>query len=144
MRAEFLPPVRLSVRPIGGQGQPYGDDVVALARELSERTTLTRREIAARVGVSHMTITRWARSGHWHPLGWLPRGRKPGRSWAATERDALRVDPWGDLYEAERLLGSLEQQATANLDEIERALHLVLTARAASRRPVARPKRQRD
>lgn len=57
--------VRLSLRPPGGQGEPYADDVAAHARELVEGTILGQKEIAATVGVSHMTIGHWARSGNW-------------------------------------------------------------------------------
>ena len=58
-------PIRLSIRPRGGQGEPYGDDVVAVVRRLVEETRLSHKEIGARTGVSHMT-RRWLRpSGAW-------------------------------------------------------------------------------
>ena len=120
-----LPPVRLSLRPPGGQGQPYGDDVVELARELVETTTLTNSAIADRVGVSHMTIARWARSGNWRQ----PYGRRNTRR------------PWRLLEEAENRLGELERAGTAELRALAEMLVLLLAARhlgralAGSRRP---------
>ena len=113
------------------------DDVVAQARALVEGTLLTRREIAARVGVSHMTITRWARSGGWRTLGWHPRGRRdPDRSWTAP---AITPDPWTRLNKAEDLLDALEAQQRVALEDIESALTMLLLAR----RDHARPQRKR-
>jgi hypothetical protein len=45
-------PIRLSIRPRGGQGEPYGDDVVAVVRRLVEETRLSHKEIGARAGAS--------------------------------------------------------------------------------------------
>jgi transposase len=115
---------------------------VKVARELAETTLLTRREIAARVGVSHMTITRWARSGGWIPLGWRRGGGFPARSWDAIERASLHSDPWARLNEAERLLDALERQDRASLDDLERALTLLLLARREHAQP-QRPGRNR-
>jgi hypothetical protein len=125
--------------PVGGQGQPYDDDVVETARSLVLTTDLTFKEIAARVGVSHMTIGRWARAGRWRPFGPPRRGRTPRRNWAELERALLRPDPWGRLAEAERLLAVLERGDRAGLAEIERAFDLLL----AARRDHARPQRRR-
>jgi hypothetical protein len=135
-----------SWHPVGGQGQPYDDDVVEIARSLVLTTDLTFKEIAARVGVSHMTIGRWARAGRWRPFGPPRRARNPRRNWAAMERallrpDAFRPDPWGRLVEAERLLALLERGDRAGLSEIERALTLLLAARQDHARPQRRRRR---
>jgi transposase len=130
-------------RPVGGQGQPYDDDVVAIARSLVLTTELTFKEIAARVGVSHMTIGRWARAGRWRPFGRPRRAGRPVRNWAELERAHLRPDPWGRLVEAERLLAVLERGSRTGLDEIERALDLLLEARRDHARPQRRRRGQR-
>lgn len=123
-------PVRLSLRPLGGQGQPYDDDVVALARELVEGTTLTQKEIAARIGVSQMSICRWARAGRWRrPFGAARPVDERGSSWSALERYEARTAPWRRLDEAERLLDALEREGGGGLDGVERALELLLEAR---------------
>ena len=79
--------VRLTLRPPGGQGEPYGDDVVALVRGLVETTTLTHKEIGERVGISHMTVCRWRKAGRWRrPPG---AARAPGelsRRWPIVVR----------------------------------------------------------
>ena len=133
--------VRLSaaLRASGGQGQPYGDDVVAQARALVERTILTQKEIGARIGVSHMTICRWARSGGWRrPLAAARPLDELGSASAATERFVIRTEPWRRLRTAEAILDVLESQPTADLADIERALDLLLAARKAAAVPVPR------
>jgi hypothetical protein len=132
-----------SWRPVGGQGQPYDDDVVEIARSLVLTTDLTFKEIAARVGVTSMTVGRWAKSGRWRPIGRLRRAGKPVRNWAELEGallrpDAFRPDPWGRLVEAERLLALLERGSRTGLDEIARALDLLLEARRDNARPPRR------
>jgi transcriptional regulator with XRE-family HTH domain len=133
----------LSWHPVGGQGQPYDDDVVEIARSLMLTTDLTQREIAARVGVSHMTIGRWARAGRWRPFGPARRARKPRRNWVELERELLRPDPWGRLVEAERLLTVLERSDRPALGEIERALTLLLAARQDYARPRSARRKRR-
>jgi transposase len=129
VRTDVLLPVRLSLRPVGGQGQPYGDDVVALARELVEDTVLTQKEIGARIGVSHMTISRWARAGKWRrPYGAARPFDETGWSLAAMQRFSIRTKPWRLLEEAEALLAKLAGQGRADLADIERALELLLAA----------------
>lgn len=124
-------PVRLSLRPLGGQGQPYDDDVVALARELVEGTTLTQKEIAARIGVSQMSVGRWARAGRWRrPFGAARPVDERGSSWSALERYEARTAPWRRLDEAERLLDALEREGGGGLEGVERAFASILEARA--------------
>ncbi|TDR94676.1 helix-turn-helix domain-containing protein [Enterovirga rhinocerotis] len=131
--------VRLTVGPLGGQGQPYGDDVVAQVRELVEETRLGQKEIAAIVGVSHMTVSRWARSGGWR--------RPPGSARPLDElsdtpraiiRQGARTLPWRLLVKAETLLAS----DAADLAAMEQALALVLEARDAHAAGIG-PKRRR-
>jgi hypothetical protein len=129
--------IRLSTRPRGGQGQPYDDDVVAIARDLVQRTDLTYKAIAAKVGVTAMTIGRWSRAGFWrYPR--RPRVDGSERSWAARDRALLRADPWHHLRAAERLLDSLERGDRTDLDTLARALDLLLTARRDAAQPRAK------
>lgn len=111
-----LLPVRLSLLPLGGQGQPYDDGVVALARDLVRTTTLSNKEIAARVGVSHMTIGRWARSGNW----------------CRPHQRARTARPWRLLHEAEWSLGDMERVGRADLPKLGEVLGLLLEARASN------------
>ena len=144
VRTDFLSPVRISVRPVGGQGQPYGDDVVELARELVEETALTQKQIGARVGVSHMTVCRWARAGKWQrPFEAARPLDETGWSLPAMQRFTIRTKPWRLLEKAEALLARLEGQDRADPGEIQRALDLLLAARTASRVPVPRTRRKR-
>ena len=122
---------RLSIRPPGGQGRPYGDDVVALARRPVETTTLTQKEIGARIGVSHMSVGRWAKAGKWRrPPG---AARAPGelsQGWSMKVRFSQRVAPWERLAEAEALIEALECRERAGLDGLEQALLLLGHARS--------------
>ena len=123
--------VRLTLRALGGRGDPYGDDVVARARELVERTHLTQREIAVRVGVSQITVSRWSRSGNWRrPPGAAKPVDETGASLRAMSRYNARTRPWRLLAEAETLLDSAARDG-AELDGLERALRLLVEARAA-------------
>lgn len=47
------------------RGRPYAPETVAAARELYQASGFSTRLIAARVGVSTVTITRWARKEGW-------------------------------------------------------------------------------
>lgn len=99
--------VRFSLRPLGGQGRPYGEDVVAQARELVEGTWLTQNEIGARIGVTHMTVCRWARAGGRRamparstrraraspPCGATPPARDPGACWRRRRRWSQPLRP---------------------------------------------------
>lgn len=122
--------VRLSLRPRGGQGHPYGDDVVALVRSLVEATTLSHAQIGERVGVSHMTVCRWRKAGKWRrPAG---AGRAPGqlsRRWSTTVRFDQRAAPWERLAEAEDLLDTLEREEGLKLARLEEVLTLLSQAR---------------
>ena len=125
----------------GGQGQPYGDDVVAQVRAMVEGTLLTQKQIAARVGVSQMSVSRWARAGGWRrPVGTSKPFDETGSSLRAMERYNARTKPWRRLEEAEALLARAEGGA---LDTAERALALLLEARALQAEGVG-PRRSRQ
>lgn len=115
--------VRFSTRPLGGQGQPYGDDVVAQARELVETTWLTQKQIGARIGVSHMTVCRWARAGGWmRPRGIGQPPDERSDSIRAMQRFETRTRPWRLLRRAEVLLATLPARDGRDLDRLEQAL----------------------
>ena len=93
-----------------------------------EGTLLTQREIAAQVGVSQMTVSRWARAGGWRrPRGAAKPFDETGSSLRAMQRYNARTKPWRRLEEAEALLAGAEHGA---LDRAERALALLQEARA--------------
>lgn len=116
--------VRLSLRPAGGTGEPYGDDTVAVARELVEGTCLSQRAIAARIGISQAALGVWIRSGGWHrPPGSIRPFHQRRETNDPTHRKA-RSRAWRLLGEAEALF-----EAEPGLDGLERALAKLLEAR---------------
>jgi predicted transcriptional regulator len=125
-------PVRLSLRPRGGKGEPYADDVVAQVRELVEETRLSQKEIGAIVGVSHTCVSNWTRSGGWkRPPGTArPLAEQSDRLKAMKRRDA-RTRAWQLLKEAEALVGAIEAGGKG-LARLEHAMSLVRQAAAAS------------
>ena len=132
--------VRLSTHPIGGQGQPYGDEVVAQARELVETTWLSHKEIGARVGVSHMTICRWKRAGRWRlPPGAARSPDERGESLQAMQTYNRRTKPWRLLEEAEAILA-----AGPTPDRMLEALAWLLAAQALYRLGTGRVRRRSD
>ena len=116
--------VRLGLRPPGGQGEPYGDDVVARTREMVETTRLTQKEIGDAIGVSHMTVGRWARSGNWRRPPGCVRPFHERRDRPELEPRMARGRAWKMLSETEALLG-----ANPGLDELEGAIAKLLEAR---------------
>lgn len=121
--------IRLSLRHPGGQGEPYGDDVVAQARKLVEETRLTQKEIGVRLGISHMTVSRWARSGGWRRPSGTARSFDENRaSLRAMQRHAVRTRPQRFLEEAEGLLDALAREGP-DLGRMETALGFLLEAR---------------
>lgn len=133
-------PVRLSIRPPGPRlGRTRGDDEVALARELVERTTLTRTAIARRLGVSPLTLTHWMQAGGWMrpldapgPFG----GLRLSPRW--KERMKARTEAQRRLEEAEALLDALEREDEAGLDRIAAAFGLIEGARSGLRKSAGR------
>lgn len=124
-------PVRLSLRPRGGKGEPYADDVVAQVRELVEETRLGQKEIGAIVGVSHMSVSRWMRSGGWQrPPGTARPLDEQSDSLKAMKRRHARTRAWRLLKEAEVLIEELEEQ-DADLDRLEAALNVAALASEA-------------
>ncbi|MEX1083783.1 MAG: hypothetical protein WEC82_05640, partial [Xanthobacteraceae bacterium] len=86
MRPPFYTSIaRLGVRPddddpaavVGprraGRGRPHTDATVAAVRRLIEQTALTNRQIAARTGVSHVTVCKWMHAGGWKRPPFAPR-----------------------------------------------------------------------
>jgi hypothetical protein len=153
MRPPFPDPiVRLAVRPDPGdpagvpvlrrrpgRGNPHTDATVAAVRRLVEQSTLTYREIAARTGVSHPCIVRWARDAGWKRPPFAPRASDlmpTARASAALRRRTLaqRLDAL-----AQRHIRELEESACVDPDKLGEALELLKMARLAARR---RPKRR--
>jgi hypothetical protein len=146
------PIVRLSVRPDpeepggvavlrrSGRGRPHTDATFAAVRRLIEQSTLSFEQIKARTGVSHASISRWARDGGWQRPPYAPRATdtiptprasaKLRRRMLAQRLDAL----------AERHVRELEESGCVDPDKLGEALELLKMARlAASRRPRRRP-----
>jgi hypothetical protein len=146
------PVVRLSVRPdhdepaaiVGprraGRGRPHTDATVAAVRGLIEQTVLTNRQIAARTGVSHVSVCRWMRAGGWQRPPFAPRASDTvptARASAQLRRRTLaqRLDAL-----AERHIRELEESACVDPVKLGEALELLKMARLAARRhPRRRP-----
>ena len=135
-------PIRLSLRPRGGhQGEPYGDDVVAVVRRLVEETRLSHKEIGARAGVSHMTVCRWTRSGNWRrPPGTTRRIPEMPAGPGDNDKRIPGAKAWRLMREAEALLDEPAAES-AHLDRLERALELVREVREIHTQ-MAAPKRR--
>jgi hypothetical protein len=153
MRPPFHPPiVRLGVRPDhddpaaivgprrGGRGRPHTDATVAAVRRLIEQTVLTHRQIAARTGVSHVTVCKWKRAGGWKRPPFAPRASDTvptPRASAQLRRRTLaaRLDAL-----AERHIRELEESACIDPEKLGEALELLKMAKLAARhRPKRRP-----
>jgi hypothetical protein len=146
------PIVRLSVRPDhqdaaaivgprrGGRGRPHSDATVAAVRRLIEQTVLTNRQIAARTGVSHVSVCRWMRAGGWQRPPFAPRASDTvptARASAQLRRRTLaaRLDAL-----AQRHIRELEESACVDPEKLGEALELLKMARLAARR---HPRRRR-
>jgi hypothetical protein len=153
MRPPFHPPiVRLGVRPDhddpnaivgprrGGRGRPHSDATVAAVRRLIEQTELTHRQIAARTGVSHVSVCKWRRAGGWKRPPFAPRACDTvptARASAQLRRRSLaaRLDAL-----AERHIRELEESACVDPVKLGEALELLKMAKLAARhRPRRRP-----
>jgi hypothetical protein len=139
-RPDAAEPAGVPVLRRPGRGRPHSDATYAAARRLVEQSTFTYREIAARTGVSHSCIIRWARDSGWQRPPFAPRAcdRMPtARASAALRRRTLaqRLDAL-----AQRHIRELEKSACVDPDKLAEALELVKMARLAARpHPRRRP-----
>lgn len=134
--------VRLSTGPSNarrGRARPAGD--VRTARGLIEGTTLSQVEIARRIGVSRVTLSRWVGDGGWirpigapSPLGRGQRRTRRGRARAEAHREATRR-----LEAAVATLAELEAADTAGTDRIAAAFAALDGVREALRVKLAPP-----
>ncbi|MPZ56067.1 MAG: hypothetical protein GEU91_06110 [Rhizobiales bacterium] len=153
MRPPFHAPIaRLGVRPDHddpagavaprrrGSRRPHTDAAFAAVRRLIEQSTLSYAEIRARTGVSHASISRWARDGGWRRPPFAPRATDTiptARASAKLKRRTLaqRLDAL-----AERHIRELEESACVDPIKLGEALELLKMAKlAARRRPRRRP-----
>lgn len=128
--------VRLSARAVRPFGRRADDSMVALARDLVERTATPQAEIARHIGVDKGTLSRWRGEGGWvrpadapHPAGPRVRGRA-----RRNERTEARRQAQERMAEAERALDRLEQGERADLAGIGAALRALGGVRTALRR----------
>jgi hypothetical protein len=124
----------------GGRGRPHSDATVAAVRRLIEQTVLTNRQIAARTGVSHVTVCKWKHAGDWKRPPFAPRASDTiptPRASAQLRRRTLarRLDAL-----AERHIRELEESACVDPEKLGEALELLKMAKLAARH---RPKRRR-
>jgi len=124
----------------GGRGRPHSDATVAAVRRLIEQTVLTHRQIAARTGVSHVTVCKWKHAGGWKRPPFAPRASDTvptARASAQLRRRTLaaRLDAL-----AERHIRELEESACVDPEKLGEALELLKMAKLAARhRPRRRP-----
>lgn len=141
-----LAPVRRAQGPAGRPGFPHSEAVAAEARHLWETTCLASAAIAAAIGVSGSTVTRWARAAGWT--------RPPGAPCASDLRPTARAQAWRRHREAagrvlamaETEIAALEAAPRVDLAALDEALGLLRLARETRRRGVkdGRSKRPRD
>jgi hypothetical protein len=99
------PPLRL--------GRLVSDVVLAKVRHLYEHTDLTHRQIAARTGVHHVSVSRWGRHFGWQRPPHAPRASEMVPDWRAGPQLKLR-----------KLAVRLHALAERNVRELEEAPHI--------------------
>jgi hypothetical protein len=129
--------------PVPG-GRPKGSKrlhtnaTVATVRRLIEETTLTYKQIAAKTGVSHGTVGRWAREGGWHRHPFAPRASDTVPTARAGRRLRLRMLGTKLHLLAERCVDELWQNPSVDLDRLIEAMQVLKMARLeymGNRRP---------
>ena len=152
MRPPHIPPsiTRLSGRPRlpsanapeaqwpHVKGRPYPEATVEAVRRLFEDTTLTYPQMAARMGVSPASISRWSQIGGWTRPLFAPRSMLTVPTPRATAYNKHRFLSRRLLALAERYVGELENASTIDLDRLAEALELAKMAKLATLRRTPR------
>jgi hypothetical protein len=120
------------------RGRQHPDGTVEAVRRLIEETTLTYHEIAARIGASPASISRWMQAGAWKRPLFAPRSMTTvptPRASACLKRRMLatRLAALADRYVRE-----LEETPGVDLDKLGQALELTKMARLAAMRRTPR------
>jgi ribosomal protein L19E len=120
--------------PVPG-GRPKGSKrlhtnaTVATVRRLIEQTTLTYQQIAAKTGVRHGTVGRWARDGGWQRHPFAPRACDTVPTARAGRRLKLRMLGTKLHLLAERCVEELWQNPSVDLDRLIEAMQVLKMAR---------------
>jgi len=112
---------------------------MAAVRRLVEQTALTCREIEAKTGVDHTTISRWTRECQWQRHPFAPRSTDTAPSARAGARLRARTLAARLAALAERYVRELEETPGVDLDKLGEALELMKMAKVA-----ARPRRRKS
>ncbi|KZD21866.1 hypothetical protein [Tardiphaga robiniae] len=135
------PPPVAGGRPKGSK-RPHTNATVAGVRRLIEETTLTHREIAARMGVANGTVAKWTRDFGWqrHPFAPAANDKMP----TARAGRRLKLRMLGNKLHllAERCAAELWSSPSVDLDRLIQAMQVLKMARLeymGNRRPRRRP-----
>src|SRR5436305_14006852 len=94
-------------------GRLVSDVVLAKVRHLYEGTDLTHRQIAARTGVHHVSVSRWGRHFGWQRPPHAPRASNMVPDWRA-----------GPQLKLSKLAIRLKALAERHVRELEEAPHI--------------------
>jgi hypothetical protein len=83
-------PAAITEQPPRRLGRLVSDVVLAKVRHLYEHTDLTHRQIAARTGVHHVSVSRWGRHFGWQRPPHAPRASEMVPDWRAGPQLKLR------------------------------------------------------
>lgn len=112
-----------------GSKRPHTNATVAGVRRLIEETTLTHREIAARMGVANGTIAKWTRDFGWqrHPFAPAANDKMP----TARAGRRLKLRMLGNKLHllAERCAAELWSSPSVDLDRLIEAMQVLKMAR---------------
>jgi hypothetical protein len=131
------PPPMPGGRPKGCK-RPHTNATVAAVRRLIEETTLTHRQIGARMGVANGTIAKWTRDFGWqrHPFAPAANDKMP----TARAGRRLKLRMLGNKLHllAERCASELWNSPAVDLDRLIQAMQVLKMARLeymGNRRP---------
>jgi hypothetical protein len=121
------PPAIPKQRPC--RARPHTDVTVAKVRHLFEHTDLTHRQIAARTGVHHVSVSRWGRHFGWQRPPHAPRASEMVPDWRAGPQLKLRKLAVRLHALAERYVRELEEAPHIDVEILMQALQVLKMAR---------------
>jgi hypothetical protein len=110
-------------------GRLVSDVVIAKVRHLYEGTDLTHRQIAARTGVHHVSVSRWGRHFGWQRPPYAPRASEMVPDWRASPQLKLRKLARRLHALAERYVRELEEAPNIDVEILMQALQVLKMAR---------------
>jgi hypothetical protein len=122
------PPAITEARP-PRLGRLVTDVVLAKVRHLYEHTDLTHRQIAARTGVHHVSVSRWGRHFGWQRPPHAPRASEMVPDWRASPQLKLRKLARRLHALAERYVRELEEAPNIDVEILMQALQVLKMAR---------------